>query len=170
MSENRLSRICLAMGVAGLLGFIPVGYGKEQGDRKVDLQAEGVVVGYDQLLPLINSPGVLQTQMLLVRVERVLKGHEKSRYIRVEYRYGSGQQPLATDMLERAKTMRLPLTRDSGCDGALKDVIYIKGERENGEKVEPLQRIKFLDKEAEGLPRNTVVPCYALYSSNLKHK
>src|SRR6185436_2761180 len=73
---------------------------------------DAVVTAYEEVSPSREFVGTGRTQVLLLRIRRVLRGHEDSRYIIVRNLYGGTDQLLSGQDLTRKKSRRFSLTRD----------------------------------------------------------
>lgn len=140
-----------------------------QSYRRVDLKVAAVVVAYEEVSSVRQFVETARTQLLLLRVNRVIKGGESSRYIAVRYQFGGYDQPLKSHDLEKLRQRRFSLTRDRDCDTALSDFVYIKQVTTTGEEAGRVLRLRLLTKDVSALPENMTVPCYNLFPAHSNH-
>jgi hypothetical protein len=116
------------------------------------------LVAYDQLMALLNLTLSPQQQILVVQIERRIKGEEKSQYLIVR-QYMQGSPSLPQEIFNGESLWSFSLTRDRGCDGTL----------EENSSDTPLPRWKRAPgAETELLTVNNTLPCYVLDLGKLK--
>jgi hypothetical protein len=120
------------------------------------LEVVGTVVAYDQLAPLTNITWILQSQVLLIRISKSIKGQAAAPYIKVIYKYPPNDSPLPENILDGNTQWRLILKRDRSCDSSLREMKAIKT-KEGG----PVLRLKF-NSEIEVIEDGVSLPCYVL--------
>jgi hypothetical protein len=133
--------------------------------KKQSLEAIGSVVAYDQLVPLTNITSAPQSQVLLVRIAKRLKGQEVGPYIKVVYKYGSDEASLPQEIFDGKSQWRFILKRDNGCDSSLGEMKATKPQTKEGEVTLP--RLKFTS-GTEGLEDKASLPCYVLKPGNYR--
>lgn len=123
------------------------------------LEAVGTVVAYDQLVPLTNITWVPQSQVLLVRISKNIKGRAAGRYIKVVYKYAASDSPLPQSIFDGDTEWRFILKRDVSCDSSLREMKAIKPQAREGEITVP--RLKFKS-ETKMVEDEVSLPCYVL--------
>ena len=123
------------------------------------LEVVGTVVAYDQLAPLTNITWVLQSQVLLIRISKSIKGQAAAPYIKVIYKYPPNDSPLPENILDGNTQWRLILKRDSSCDSSLREMKAIKSKSKEGGIT--VLRLKF-NSEIEVIEDEVSLPCYVL--------
>ena len=126
----------------------------------------GTVIAYDQLVPLTNITSAPQSQLLLVRIERRIKGRETARYIKVVYKYGVDEASLPETVFDGKSRWRFILKRDRSCDSSVGQMKAAKHETKERDEV-MLPHLKFTS-ETKGLEDNTNLPCYVLKPGNFR--
>lgn len=102
----------------------PAASAKYDGGKGERLTVNGTVVAYElSALRLAKLTFVPQTELLIVRVGKRIKGREASRYIKVVYTFGTDEPSLPDAIYAGGNQWRFTLTRDRSCDGALKDMM-----------------------------------------------
>lgn len=86
------------------------------------LEAVGTVVAYDQGVPLTNITWVQQSQVLLIRISKSIKGQAAGPYIKVIYKYAPNESPLPQNMFDGNNQWRFILNRDISCDTSLREM------------------------------------------------
>ena len=150
--------------------FGGIAIGGMQSKRHVDLRLDAIVVAYEKASPPRKFVGTARSQLLLLRVNRLIKGNEDSRYIAVRYHFGGYDQPLKGADLQKGTLRRFSLTRDRDCDTALSDFIYIKQVTTTGEDAGRVLRLKLLSKDVTALREDMIVPCYDLFPAHSNHR
>lgn len=121
------------------------------------LEAIGTVVAYDQLGALTNITSVLQSQVLIIRIARRIKGRENQSYIKVVYEYAANESSLPQNIFDGNSQWRFVLKRNLSCDSTLKEMKATKTKA--GDIMVP--RLKFT-REIEILEDEVNLPCYVL--------
>lgn len=134
--------------------------------REKRLVIVGTVAGYDQLSSLVSLTSVPQSQLLIVRVKKQIKGREELRYIKVIYKYGANEGPLPKDIFDGTSQWRFTLTRDHSCDCLARDLLSEQSKTEDGTEA-TLPRLKRTN-TTEKTPDNANLPCYILRPNDLK--
>ncbi len=129
------------------------------------LKIIGTVIGYDGSVS--RSLGVaegMKYEILLVRVDKVLKGKEKSKYIRINYVYGYDIPPLPDEIFDGVKQWSFELKRDTDYDDPLREMLYVRAEDEKGKELPPVPVLaRVPGAENEKLPtEDTIIPAYKL--------
>lgn len=122
-------------------------------DKKVTLS--GKVVAYENSLTRITRlTDVQQEEIFFVKIEKVFKGNEIARYIKVKYNFISGASFLPENFFEEKKLWKFVLIRNKQCD-----------------QIDTLENSSFsvinLEKGGE-LSKNIPIPCYLLTKVILK--
>jgi hypothetical protein len=133
--------------------------------EKQSLEIIGSVVAYDQLVPLTNITSAPQSQVLLVRIAKRIKGQEVGPYIKVVYKYGVGEPSLPQEIFDGKSQWRFILKRDGSCDSSLEEMKATKPQTKEGEVTLP--RLKFTS-GTEGLGDEASLPCYVLKPGNYR--
>ena len=129
------------------------------GPQTQSLEAVGTVIAYDQLAPLTNITGVLQSQVLVIRISKNIKGRAAGPYIKVVYKYAPNDSRLPQNILDGNTQWRFILKRDISCDTSIREMKVIKSHTNEGEITVP--RLKFKS-ETEVVEDKVSLPCYVL--------
>jgi hypothetical protein len=130
------------------------------------LELSGTIVGFDFLSSVINlyEPFDSPTHrlILLVRVDKLSKGQEQSRYLLVHYKYWYYEKIRLSEAIRSGvEQWRVKLTREAKCDAKLRDILYTNVKTENGTKLSPQPRlIRTSGGHDEDFPLDTTMPCY----------
>ena len=135
--------------------------------KKQSLEAIGTVVAYDQLVSLTNITSAPQSQVLLVRIAKRIKGQKVGPYIKVVYKYGANEPSLPQEIFDGESQWRFILKRDNGCDSLLGEMKATKPQTKEGQVTLP--RLKFT-RETEGLRDEARLPCYVLKPGNYREQ
>jgi hypothetical protein len=134
---------------------------RSEGER---LTVTGTVVAFEQsALRVAKLTFVPRAERLFVRIDKCLKGNEESRYITVLYTYLGDEAALPDEVFDASKRRRFTLTRNRSCDGSLPQKAESKdsaAETNTGVQLPQLQRTR--GAEAEDIPTDSSLPCYAL--------
>jgi hypothetical protein len=123
------------------------------------------IIAYDQYAPLMSITAAPQSQPLLVRLQKRIRGRENSPYIKVVYRYGINEMSLPEKLYDGKSLWRFILMRDHDCDSSLREMSLVKNTHKQEQGNVTLPRLNFVN-ETES-PRNDVIlPCYELRPSN----
>jgi|SRR5918911_4717946 hypothetical protein len=160
MRKQRLVAIFL------LALFITNSWVEVLGQKPRRLKISGTIVGFDFMSSLINlyepfdSPA--RRMILLVRVDKLNKGQEQSRYLLVHYKYWYYDEVRLSDAIRSGlEQWHVKLTREAKCDEKLRDILYMNAQTENGTKLSPQPRlIRTSGGKNDDFPLDTVVPCY----------
>lgn len=123
------------------------------------LEAVGIVVAYDQFVSLTNITWVPQSQVLLVRISKSIKGRAEGPYIKVVYKYAPNDSPLPQNIFDGNDHWRFTLKRDISCDSSLREMRAIKSQTVK-EDID-LPRLKFKN-GTEKPGEEVTLPCYVL--------
>jgi hypothetical protein len=127
----------------------------------------GPVIAYERSVTrLAQLTFVPNTEVLIVRVDKLIKGQEQAHYLKVVYRYGTDEPSLAKEVFDGRSQWRFTLQRDRNCDSAIGQMKSVKTQTKEGEEV-TLSGLKFTG-ETEGLPDDTNLPCYVLKPGNYR--
>jgi hypothetical protein len=124
------------------------------------LEVVGTVVAYDQASPLANITWVLQSQVVLIRISKRIKGRAAGPYIKVVYRFAPNESPLPQNILDENTQWRFNLTRDITCDSSVGEMKTMKAQTEQGE-ITTIPRLKFKN-ETEVMKDEVSLRCYVL--------
>ena len=124
------------------------------------LEVVGTVVAYDQAAPLTNITWVLQSQVVLIRISKSIKGRAAGPYIKVVYRFAPNESPLPQNILDENTRWRFILKRDITCDSSVREMKTMKAQTEEGE-ITTIPRLKFKN-ETEVIEDEVSLPCYVL--------
>jgi hypothetical protein len=163
MTRNHLLSLILVQLIAWLNPMME--FDSMRSENK-SLVVVGTVIAYDQLLPLINITSAPQSQVLLVRIEKRIKGRESAVYVKVVYEYGGDEPSLPKGIFDGKSQWRFLLKRDGRCDSSLREMKAGKPQSKEGEEV-TLPHLKFTD-ETEVLADDTNLPCYVLKPGNYR--
>lgn len=131
------------------------------------LTVVGPVVAYERSVTrLAQLTFVPNTEVLIVRVDKLIKGQEQSHYLKVVYRYGTDEPSLAKEIFDSRSQWRFRLKRDRNCDSSVGQMKSVKAQIREGEEV-TLSGLKFIG-ETEGLADDTNLPCYVLKPGNYR--
>jgi hypothetical protein len=123
------------------------------------LEAVGTVIAYDQLVPLTNITWVLQSQVLLIRISKSVKGQAAGPYIKVVYKYAANDSPLPQRIFDGNTSWRFIVKRDISCDSSLQEMKATKAQTKEGTITVP--RLKFKGETALA-EQEVALPCYVL--------
>ena len=127
----------------------------------------GPVVAYERSVTrLAQLTFVPNTEVLIVRVDKLIKGQERAHYLKVVYRYGTDEPSLAKEVFDSRSQWRFTLKRDRNCDSSVGQLKSVKTQTKEGEEV-TLSGLKFTG-ETEGLTEDTNLPCYVLKPGNYR--
>jgi hypothetical protein len=157
MTRNQLLSLIFVQMIAWLNPMVE--FGSMRSEKK-SLVVVGTVIAYDPLQALTNITSAPQSQVLVVRIEKRIKGRESAGYLKVVYEYGGDQPSLPKGIFDGKSQWRFVLKRDGRCDSSLKEMKAAKPQSREEEKV-TLPHLKFTDEE-ERLPDDTTLPCYVL--------
>ncbi|HEX6649013.1 MAG TPA: hypothetical protein VF075_05725 [Pyrinomonadaceae bacterium] len=130
-------------------------------DKDSMLTIVGPVIAYDRSVTrLTQLTFVPNTEVLIVRVDKLIKGKEQAHYLKVVYRYGTDEPSLAKEIFDSTSQWRFKLKRDRNCDSSVGQMKSVKIQTEEGEEV-TLSGLKFSG-QTEGLTDDTNLPCYVL--------
>jgi len=127
----------------------------------------GPVIAYERSVTrLAELTFVPNTEVLIVRVDKLIKGQEKSHYLKVVYRYGTDEPSLTKEVFDSRRQWRFILKRDSNCDSTVGQMKAVKTQTKEEEEV-TLSGLKFTG-ETEMLADDTYLPCYVLKPGNYR--
>ena len=135
------------------------------------LKIIGTIIDYDgSVSRALGTAEGVKYEILLVRVDKVLNGKEKSNYIRVNYVYGYDIPPLPDEIFKGIKQWSFELKRDTDYDAPLREMLYVEAKDENGKELPPVPvLVRVPGAENEKLPtEDTIIPTYKLISGKLK--
>lgn len=136
-------------------------------NRESMLTIVGPVVAYERSVTrLAQLTFVPNTEVLIVRVDKLIKGQQQAHYLKVVYRYGSDEPSLAKEVFDGRSQWRFTLKRDHKCDSSVGQMKSVKTQTKEGEEV-TLSGLKFTG-ETEGLADDTSLPCYVLKPGNYR--
>jgi hypothetical protein len=128
------------------------------------LIARGVVVG--EIIPihsLLKLTDVRRMDTLIIRIDKPVKGTEKSQYVIAQYKYFDDEKYGFADLNDANQQWRFKLTRELTCDCTPASLIA------DGQKSPlGLPRLRRTSgAESEPIPINRMLPCYSLQQRNL---
>ena len=141
-------------------------------DREPDLVIVGTVVAYDPMSSLHLLTSAPNAQLIVVRIDNIIEGHEESRYVKVVHRALYSTRNLPPEIFDGNRRWRFDFIKDCRCDGALS--------RSRSDAQEVTDEGVLLDSgiertagaEAEPLSMDAILPCYEIMldalSSNLR--
>jgi hypothetical protein len=137
-------------------------------DKKRKIKIIGTVIGFDSFAATGNLTFAPQSQLLIVRIDKSLKGKEKAQYIKIIYEYFSSEDTFLPNLISSEKKQwKFNLVKENSCDSSLQEVKYGKSTSLDGK-----EEIKFLRlKDIGGLKNiseSIELPCYILKSDGLK--
>jgi len=138
----------------------------EKGEK---ILIEGSVVAqFITAMTLTKFTGVKRSDIIIVRIDKLITGTEKSRYAITQYRYfDEGKMPL-NDLSDASKQWQFEMERDSTCDSTVRN-LEDAGRKENREKESSLPYLKrTAGAESEKIPNDTILPCYVLQQRDVK--
>jgi hypothetical protein len=134
---------------------------KHEQKARRDLIVQGrVVATYVTFVDLVRLTDLPNVETLIVRIERVIKGKQQSRFIKIRYQCWEGEPSLPDSILDSTKRLRFSLSRDHSCDSSLGKMKGAKPATQKGAEV-AFPYFKFTS-ETEGLTDDTNLPCYVL--------
>lgn len=123
-----------------------------------DLKLVGTVVAVEELYGHIYSSEKINTSYLIVRVDRIIKGQENSRYILISYKWRLKDK--LDPFSKRATQWELNLTKTKGCPKMLRELQYVEfGLEGTTTGIMPRFR-RTWGVEFELLPFDIPLPCY----------
>jgi hypothetical protein len=140
---------------------------KARADRPM-LRVVGTVVGFDPSSNLVLGFESLRGDLLLVRVDKVLAGKEKAKYIKIHYQYFPGEPPLPRKMFEHKTQWCFWIKREPYDDYPLRQLLYTEARDESGKVLPPdvrMERVPGMENE-QLPPENTILPAYEIRSGN----
>ncbi|HEX8286725.1 MAG TPA: hypothetical protein VF556_01940 [Pyrinomonadaceae bacterium] len=136
--------------------------------KKKNIKIVGKVVGFDSLAALSNITYAPQSQLLILRIDNLLKGKEKARHIKIVYEYFSTEAAYLSELLsDKNQKWKLNIARDASCDSTLKESKYSKSYSIDNKEELLINRLKDVD-GLENIPENTKLPCYILKNNGIK--
>lgn len=143
------------------IAFLAIRGIEGQSWKSVDLKVEADVVAYDPRTTSDKWIVGVQSQPLILRVTRLIKGTETSRYIAVHYGYGGDDQPLASEYLEKRKARKFSLHRIAQCTVGLSHLLWMSDvDAATGETIGKTPWLTQVTTELDQLPGDTSLPCY----------
>src|SRR5690349_3038411 len=135
------------------------------GSKQPGLTIVGPVVAYERsVTQLAQLTFVPNREVVIVRVDKLVKGREQARYLKVVYNYGTDEPSLMKEILNSQKQWRFRLKRDQSCDSSIGQMKTVEPATKEGALVSGL---KFIS-ETEVLPDETSLPCYELKPGDYK--
>jgi len=141
--------------------------GKARPDRPM-LRIVGTVVGFDPYSNLLLGPESMLGHLLLVRIDKVLAGNEKSKYIRIHYQYFPGEPTLPQKIFEGGTQWCFWIKREPYDDQPLREFLYTEARDESGKVLPPdvrMERVPGMENE-QLPPENTIIPEYDIKPGN----
>ena len=132
------------------------------------LKTVGTVIAYN--LPvsgLAMLTSVPIEQFLVVRIDKPVNRKRTLRYIKVSYRRWFNEPELPSGVLDGGNKWHFVLSRDSSCDGSVRELESTKGKTEDGKEV-ILQLLRRTMGAEEAVPDELILPCYVLRPGDLK--
>ena len=130
---------------------------------KETLKINATVVAYD----ILSANEKDNTEVFFVRVDKIKKGKEKSRYL-VITRFHSTDDSLVEKIINKKITWYFGLTRAPYCDSKLRKFEYITMTNMDGFIESKDKGLEFIGESNEtNLPMDEMLPCYLL-SNNFK--
>jgi hypothetical protein len=127
----------------------------------------GPVIAYERSVTrLAQLTFVPNTEVLIVRVDKLIKGQEQAHYLKVVYSYGTDEPSLTKEVFDSKRQWRFILERDRSCDSSAGQMKAVKSQTKEGEEI-ILSGLKFIG-ETEGLADDTHLPCYVLKPGNYR--
>lgn len=138
--------------------------------EEVELVVEGTVVArYLAIGNMICQDGWNQENIIVLRIERQIKGSEPHQYVRVHYPFICGlTSPLPTRIYNAKRYWRFTLTRSQECDGPLKGDLYPTDDRRMNERMPFPSIYRTTHAEDELVPFDTEMHCYQLKPKGFK--
>ena len=135
------------------------------GSKQPGLTIVGPVVAYERsVLQLAQLTFVPNKEVVIVRVDKLLKGREPARYLKVVYNYGTDEPAFEKEIFDSRKQWRFRLKRDQSCDSSIGQMKSVEPQSKEGPAVSGL---KFTS-ETDVLPDETSLPCYELKPGDYK--
>lgn len=139
--------------------------GQQAGDAKIRVIAK--VLAFDSYAGLSNITYAPQSLTLVLRVEKSLRGRERSKYIKCIYEY-FGEDSTIVDLTSGGnQNWQLDISKDRSCDSTLRKEKYGRSMSVNGGKEVVFQRLKGLHGFSD-LSENITLPCYILKKDGVK--
>ena len=136
-------------------------------NKESTLTIVGPVVAYEiSVTRLAQLTFVPNTEVIIVRMDKLIKGQEQAHYLKVVYRYGTDEPSLAKEVFHGRSQWRFTLKRDRNCDSSVEQMKSVRTQPKEEEEV-TLSGLKFT-RETEGLTDDTKLPCYVLKPGNYR--
>jgi hypothetical protein len=115
---------------------------------------------------LYDSAAHPNEAILMVRLNHLIEGQQKAKYIRVQYKYSKWTSNLPMEGFNSKEQWRLLLFRETSCDAPLEMQPSFDGNAEHYDKnpLPVLKRAK--NSETAKLPAKESLPCYMLKSGD----
>jgi len=164
MTKSWMQSALMSMVLIMLADPVSLVHGTTKGSL---LTIVGPVVAYEtSVTRLAQLTFVPHTEVLIVRVDKLIKGHEQAHYLKVIYRYGTDEPSLAKEVFDGRSQWSFTLKRDRNCDSSVGQMKSVRMRTKEGEEV-TLSGLKFT-RETEGLTDDTNLPCYVLKPGNYR--
>ena len=164
MTKSWMASVLMTAVIITLLNPMSLARGT---NKEPMLTIVGPVIAYERSVTrLAKLTFVPNTEVLIVRVDKLRQGQEHAQYLKVVYRYGTDEPSLAKEVLDSRSQWRFTLKRDRSCDSSVGQMKSVKTQTKEGEEV-ILSGLKFIN-ETERLADNTNLPCYELRPGNYR--
>lgn len=133
-----------------------------------EVRLRGTIVGFDSLASSGNITYAPQSQLLIVRINKMISGREQSRYIIVIYEYFASEDRFLPDLISgRQKRWEFVLSRRTSCDNPLAKIRYAKGFSLEGKEIFKVLRLED-NGGLDDVPDSKILPCYEVRTEGLK--
>ena len=133
---------------------------RERQTVKEQLKINGRVVGYDQSISLTGLTSSPKIDVLIVHIEKIIKGHEEANYIKVLREYWKDDLSLSKDLTNGKKEWTFLLTKEQGCDGSLREMQSPSKKPSERTEIQVPRYKPSTGAEAEKIPEDLKLPCY----------
>jgi len=122
------------------------------------LEVKGTIVAREKSYGHIYQDDEIQTSLLIVRLENIVKGEEKSKYILVSYKWQLKDE-VNPEFENQTTSWSFLLSPKKSCKSALRDLQFTFF---GGQKISGIQPrfLRNIGSENEPLPFDTKLPCY----------
>lgn len=131
------------------------------------IKLSGTVVAFEQSPWHISKlTSVEKSEVMIVRVNKVIKGKEQSKYIKVIYRYLSEKNALPEKVFSSDNEWNFALTRNSSCDNSIAKT-YPKSQRNDVIAGDDSAMIYLVPTGShdKNILTEQILPCYSLKSA-----
>lgn len=135
---------------------------------KEELRAIGRVVGFDRFASLTNITSAPQSQTIILKLDKILKGRQSRSYVVVVYDSWKGKPSLPEEMFNGKSKWKFYLTRKESCDSEWQNIVSLNSDGES-QVFTRSSRFEWITSKPD-IANNVKLPCYALESYKMLNK